>query len=46
LVVGLILDGAIGGKLHEVPVTQQVAAEVSEVAAQVQHTAAGMDHLM
>lgn len=34
-----------GGELHEVSVSQQVAAEVSEVAAQAQHTTGGMDHL-
>jgi uncharacterized membrane protein len=33
-----------GGELHEVSVTQQVAAEVSDVAAQAQRTTGGMDH--
>ena len=35
-----------GGELHEVSVTEEVASEVSEVAAQAQHTTGGMDHLM
>lgn len=35
-----------GGELHEVSVTKEVAAEVSEVAAQAQHTTGGMDHHM